>query len=212
MRASESLNSLLLKYVQVFNVQTTHTAIADARAHIDRRLARWILMAHDRTGDNTLRHVCEEYDGDVARDVAEKIGLIYAAGMLGIRCGLLPWGKLELLDALAKCYIGARELLPDDGVAVRQGIAALRAKLRQLPRVTKKRVKEIDFEESDGCRKREKKENRYVIKRAQGHPANRRLTGTAVSVSGKRRVSIWNLATYPPRLYQTHKTHRAFFR
>ena len=54
MRASESLNSLLLKYVQVFNVQTTHTAIADARAHIDRRLARWILMAHDRTGDNTL--------------------------------------------------------------------------------------------------------------------------------------------------------------
>ena len=28
MRASESLNSLLLKYVQAFNVQTTHTAIA----------------------------------------------------------------------------------------------------------------------------------------------------------------------------------------
>jgi CRP-like cAMP-binding protein len=43
-----------MKYVQVFNVQTTHTAIANARAHIDRRLARWILMAHDRTGDKTL--------------------------------------------------------------------------------------------------------------------------------------------------------------
>ena len=54
MRASESLNSLLLKYVQAFNVQTTHTAIANARAHLDRRLARWILMAHDRTGDKTL--------------------------------------------------------------------------------------------------------------------------------------------------------------
>ena len=54
MRSSETLNSLLLKYVQVFNVQTTHTAIANARAHIDRRLARWILMAHDRTGDKTL--------------------------------------------------------------------------------------------------------------------------------------------------------------
>jgi CRP-like cAMP-binding protein len=35
-------------------VQTTHTAIANARAQIDRRLARWILMAHDRTGDKTL--------------------------------------------------------------------------------------------------------------------------------------------------------------
>ena len=35
-------------------VQTAHTAIANARAHIDERLARWILMAHDRTRDNTL--------------------------------------------------------------------------------------------------------------------------------------------------------------
>ena len=85
-----------------------------------------------------VRHVCDEFDGDVARDVAAKIGLIYAAGMLGIRCGLLPWGKDELLDALTKAYIGARDLLPDDGVAIRQGIKALRAKLRQLPRTSKK--------------------------------------------------------------------------
>jgi CRP-like cAMP-binding protein len=54
MMASESLRSLLLKFVQVFMVQTAHTAIANARAHIDRRLARWILMAHDRTRDNAL--------------------------------------------------------------------------------------------------------------------------------------------------------------
>jgi CRP-like cAMP-binding protein len=54
MKASDSLYALLLKYVQVFMVQTTHTAIANARAHIDQRLARWLLMAHDRTGDKTL--------------------------------------------------------------------------------------------------------------------------------------------------------------
>jgi CRP-like cAMP-binding protein len=54
MMASESLRSLLLKFVQVFMVQTAHTAIANARSHIDKRLARWILMAHDRTGDTTL--------------------------------------------------------------------------------------------------------------------------------------------------------------
>jgi CRP-like cAMP-binding protein len=34
--------------------QTAHTAIANARAHIDQRLARWILMAHDRTRADTL--------------------------------------------------------------------------------------------------------------------------------------------------------------
>ena len=54
MNASQTLHSLLLKFVQVFMVQTAHTAIANARGHIDQRLARWILMAHDRTGDNTL--------------------------------------------------------------------------------------------------------------------------------------------------------------
>ena len=54
MSASQTLHSLLLKFVQVFMVQTAHTAIANARGHIDQRLARWILMAHDRTGGNTL--------------------------------------------------------------------------------------------------------------------------------------------------------------
>jgi CRP-like cAMP-binding protein len=54
MRRSDSLHAMLLKYVQVFMIQTTHTAIANARAQIDRRLARWILMAHDRTGNKLL--------------------------------------------------------------------------------------------------------------------------------------------------------------
>ena len=54
MDASKSLRSLLLKFVQVFMVQTTQTAIANARAQIDQRLARWILMAHDRIADDTL--------------------------------------------------------------------------------------------------------------------------------------------------------------
>ncbi len=54
MDESDSLRNLLLRFVQVFMVQTAHTAIANARSHIDQRLARWILMAQDRTRDNTL--------------------------------------------------------------------------------------------------------------------------------------------------------------
>jgi len=54
MDASVPLRNHLLKFVQVFMVQTAHTAIANARSHIDQRLARWILMAHDRTLDTTL--------------------------------------------------------------------------------------------------------------------------------------------------------------
>ena len=109
-----------------------------------------------------VKHVCDELDGDVARDVAEKIGLIYAGGMLGIRCGILPWGEAEQLGALTKAYIGARDLLPDDGVAVRQGIKTLRAKLRQLPRTSKTTVP--GYHNIDGYRERQKKVNRYVIK------------------------------------------------
>jgi CRP-like cAMP-binding protein len=43
-----------LKFVQVFGVQTTHTAVCNAQSRLDVRLARWLLMAHDRIGGDTL--------------------------------------------------------------------------------------------------------------------------------------------------------------
>jgi len=45
---SASLQRLLLKYAQAFMIQTTHTAIANARGTVEERLARWVLMAQDR--------------------------------------------------------------------------------------------------------------------------------------------------------------------
>jgi CRP-like cAMP-binding protein len=54
MKVSEPMRMLLLRFVQVFMVQTAHTAIANARGRLDARLARWILMAHDRVRGNTL--------------------------------------------------------------------------------------------------------------------------------------------------------------
>jgi CRP-like cAMP-binding protein len=51
---SATLRRLLLKYVQSFMVQTAHTAIANARAKVPERLARWLLMAQDRVGGDTL--------------------------------------------------------------------------------------------------------------------------------------------------------------
>jgi CRP-like cAMP-binding protein len=54
MNVSGSLRSLLLRYVQTFMVQTAHTAIANARATLPQRLARWLLMAHDRVALDKL--------------------------------------------------------------------------------------------------------------------------------------------------------------
>ena len=48
MRKSDSLQLLLLQFAQSFLVQTAHTALANGRAKLEERLARWILMAHDR--------------------------------------------------------------------------------------------------------------------------------------------------------------------
>ncbi|MCD7110220.1 Crp/Fnr family transcriptional regulator [Rhizobium sp. DKSPLA3] len=49
-----AIRSALLKFVHTFMMQVASTALADARYTINERLARWILMAHDRTGDDDL--------------------------------------------------------------------------------------------------------------------------------------------------------------
>ena len=103
----------------------------------------------------------------MARDVARKFGLAYAGGMLGIRYGLLSWENGELLEAVTKTYLKARDLLPDDGVSLRLGIAALRGKRRQLPTVSlplNKSDAKRDYEQVDGYKQRLSKANRYVIK------------------------------------------------
>lgn len=45
---SEGLRILMLKWAQGFMIQTAHTALANGRAKLEQRLARWLLMAHDR--------------------------------------------------------------------------------------------------------------------------------------------------------------------
>ena len=53
-KTSPTLRDSLLKFVQAFSVQTTHTAICNVQSKLEVRLARWLLMAHDRIGDDTL--------------------------------------------------------------------------------------------------------------------------------------------------------------
>jgi CRP-like cAMP-binding protein len=53
-RSSVSLRDSLLKFVQAFGVQTTHTAICNVQSKLDVRLARWLLMAQDRIEGDTI--------------------------------------------------------------------------------------------------------------------------------------------------------------
>jgi CRP-like cAMP-binding protein len=48
MAQSPTLMPILLRFVHVYMVQTASTVLANGRAHIPERLARWLLMAGDR--------------------------------------------------------------------------------------------------------------------------------------------------------------------
>jgi CRP-like cAMP-binding protein len=52
--ASRSLTATLLRYVNVFMVQGSQTALANGRGRLDERLARWLLMWDDRVQPDTV--------------------------------------------------------------------------------------------------------------------------------------------------------------
>jgi len=48
MEDSPAMRLCFSQYAQAFMVQTAHTALANGRAKVEQRLARWLLMANDR--------------------------------------------------------------------------------------------------------------------------------------------------------------------
>jgi CRP-like cAMP-binding protein len=116
MATSPSLQRALLRFVAGFMVQVAHTALANGRATVDQRLARWLLMAHDRMdGDQfALTHellalmlgvrragvttALRQLEG--RRLIAKKRGLISIADRAGLEnyaTGLYGYPEAELL-------------------------------------------------------------------------------------------------------------------
>jgi len=48
MATSETLKNLMVQYARALSIQTSYTALANGQNTIEGRLARWILMVHDR--------------------------------------------------------------------------------------------------------------------------------------------------------------------
>jgi len=55
LQESVTLRALLLRFVQALSVQTAFTAVANGRCTLEERLARWLLMAHDRIDGSEVR-------------------------------------------------------------------------------------------------------------------------------------------------------------
>lgn len=135
-RAEDGANaSLRRKQFEELRVATGKYHGAVFRRYISQLLAlsdnRDAIIA--RSIAHFRRAVIEPHDTAVARDIAEKFGLLYAAGRLSMRFGILPWTQTALLSALKTSYRAARSRLPNDYVTSKNGKKLLRAKLEQLP-------------------------------------------------------------------------------
>ena len=87
MDESATMRPLFMRFAQTFTIQAAHTALANARGKLEERLARWLLMAHDRADGNDL-HLTHEFLGmmlathrpgvTIAVQALERAGLISA--------------------------------------------------------------------------------------------------------------------------------------
>jgi CRP-like cAMP-binding protein len=82
---SRSLQRILLKYTQSLIIQTATTALVNGQANAETRMARWLLMVHDRTLGNELQLTHE-----------------FMSVMLGVR---RPWVTETLHSLEGKGYI-----------------------------------------------------------------------------------------------------------
>lgn len=73
---STTLRLTLLRYVQTLITQTAHSAVSNAHQRIEARLARWLLMCHDRT------------DGDAILITHEFMAMMIAAERSGVTVSL----------------------------------------------------------------------------------------------------------------------------
>jgi hypothetical protein len=83
-----------------------------------------------------VKNVAQGADSTDAADLARKFGLIYAGGRMGIDAGVIHWKKVELLEAITKCYDSARSMVLDEEQILTRGTDRLRSYLIALPKVS----------------------------------------------------------------------------
>ena len=90
--SSVTLHRAFLHYGNSFMNQTTRTALANGRSRIEERLARWLLMAHDRVdGDEMLltHDFLSTMLGVRRAGVTEALGALQDAGLVRSNRGMI---------------------------------------------------------------------------------------------------------------------------
>jgi CRP-like cAMP-binding protein len=122
-QATPELQRVLLRYVHAFMIQTAHTALADGRARLDQRLARWLLMAQDRVGRPQLpltHEVLATMLGVRRAGVTVALNSLERMSAILMNRGVVTIADRPMLETVAAGWYGApereyRRLLGDPG-------------------------------------------------------------------------------------------------
>jgi len=115
MDRSAALRRLLLRYALAFQAQVTLTAACNARHAIENRLARWLLIAHDRAGADafTMTHEFMSMMLGVRRaGITVSATQLQNAGFIRYRRGRMEVTDRSGLESVAcECYGVVRRAL-----------------------------------------------------------------------------------------------------
>lgn len=110
--AIPSLKSLLQRYSEVLQNQTTQTAACNGHHDLEQRLARWLLMAHDRLGSDEMA-LTQDFMavmlGVHRPSITVMAGILQRAGLIRYRAGLITvLDRVGLEAASCECYDAIR--------------------------------------------------------------------------------------------------------
>jgi CRP-like cAMP-binding protein len=109
---SRTLHRLLLRYVHVTGIQVAATAAANGESVLGERLARWLLMCHDRIDGDELPLTHEFLSLMLAvrrASVTEAIHLLEGAGIIRAKRGFISIRDRERLEETAGNSYGVPE-------------------------------------------------------------------------------------------------------
>lgn len=110
--SSPTLRRVMLTFVHAFSAQASHTALANGRGTLEQRLARWLLMAHDRMDGHRLRLTHELLSimlGVQRPTVSLALQKMEAAGAIKTQRSVITIKNRAVLKKTAKGFYGVPE-------------------------------------------------------------------------------------------------------
>jgi len=112
MRENQNFSTIMIRLIEAFAVQLAYTAVSNAAHDVNERLARWILMCHDRVSGDEL-HLTHEFISlmlSVRRpSVTTSLHVLEGNGFIRAERGLITVRKRAALEDFARDAYGKPE-------------------------------------------------------------------------------------------------------